>query len=524
MSSTPISESPAATNFDGSKHSNEATFRLLVESVQDYAIFRLDKNGIITTWNLGAQRLKGYTAEEAIGQHFSIFYPPEQIKRGWPGEELRQALTAGRYGEEGWRVRKDGSSFWASIVISVIRDASGEVTGFAKVTRDMTDRRRLEELEASSRRMSEFLATLGHELRNPLAPIRNAVGVLNQQKALDFELVRRTSVLLDRQVTHMTRLVDDLLDAGRITTGKIRIAMAPVKIQDVIEAALEASRPLVDCKAHVFEVQIPSEPIYVQADLTRLIQVVTNLLDNACKYTPPGGRIRLEGFTEQRSVAIRVADTGRGIDPQCLNSIFDLFVQEKDRLGMKDEGGLGIGLTLARSLVEMHSGRIEVQSEGKGRGSVFTVWLPAVVHKAEPAQREEPADDAEGHVLKILVVDDNKDSADSMSLLLQMRGHIARIAYCGADAIDVARQLQPDLVLLDLSMPGITGFEALPRIREVVRNEQLVAAAMSGFGQEEDKQRTQAVGFDMHLTKPVFSPELDSVIAAVITRIYEGRA
>lgn len=518
MSSVIPSET-AASNTRGGSPADEANFRLLLDSVKDYAIFRLDRNGFIRTWNCGAQRLKGYLAEEAIGQHFSMFYPPEQIKKGWPDEELRRALATGRYGEEGWRIRKDGSSFWANVVISVIRDARGEVTGFAKVTRDMTDRRRLEELEASSRRMHEFLATLGHELRNPLAPIRNAVEILKQQKALDLEVVENTRQLLDRQVRHMTRLVDDLLDAGRITTGKIRISMAPVKVQDVVEAALESAYPLIDCKGHQFELEMPSEPVHIQADQTRLVQVILNLLDNACKYTPHPGKIRLDVFTAQRSVAIRISDTGRGIESQCLDSIFDLFVQEKDPLGTEDEGGLGIGLTLARSLVGMHSGRIEVASGGRGQGSVFTVWLPVFGNKPDASSSELAAADEGAHVLNILVVDDNRDSADSMSMLLEMQGHRVKTAYSGADAVGAAQGFKPDLLLLDLSMPEMNGYEALARIRAAAKNGRLLAAAMSGFGLEEDKQRTRAAGFDMHLTKPVDNSQLQAAISLAVGRL-----
>ncbi|SAL79234.1 hybrid sensor histidine kinase/response regulator [Caballeronia telluris] len=490
----------------------DATFRLLVDSVSEYAIFRLSETGIVTTWNRGAQRLKGYAAGEIIGRHFSQFYTPDQIAAGHPEEVLQNALAAGEYSEEGWRVRKDGSLFWASIVIAAIRDANGNLSGFAKVVRDMTERRRLEELEATTRRMNEFLAMLGHELRNPLAPIRNAVGVLHRHEAPTAEVVRKTRGLIDRQLAQMTRLVDDLLDAGRITTGKVRVSTAPLVVQEVIRRAVEGVQPKTDGKSQTLDVQMQSEPVMVHGDMTRLVQVVQNLLDNASKFTPAGGLIRIELVQTNRLLALRVRDTGRGIDPKALNRVFDLFAQEKDPSSARDEGGLGIGLTLARSLVELHGGRIEVESAGKGSGATFTIWLPAIEHVPEPLGIASQPSSAAGRVLKVLVVDDNEDSADSMAMLLEAEGHVVSKAYGAAEAISVAPSFYPDLILLDLSMPLMSGYEAIARLRRVVRNEALVVAAMTGFGLEEDRQRTKAAGFDAHLTKPVALAELESAI------------
>ncbi|MDR5755012.1 MULTISPECIES: ATP-binding protein [unclassified Caballeronia] len=490
----------------------DATFRLLVDSVGEYAIFRLSETGIVTTWNRGAQRLKGYAAGEIIGRHFSLFYTPDQVAAGHPEEVLQNALAGGEYSEEGWRVRKDGSLFWASIVISAIRDANGNLSGFAKVVRDMTERRRLEELEATTRRMNEFLAMLGHELRNPLAPIRNAVGVLHRHEAPTAEVVRKTRGLIDRQLAQMTRLVDDLLDAGRITTGKVRVSTAPLVVQEVIRRAVEGVQPKTDGKSQTLDVQMPSEPVMVHGDMTRLVQVLQNLLDNASKFAPAGGLIRIELTQSHRLLALRVRDTGRGIESEALERVFDLFAQEKDPSSARDEGGLGIGLTLARSLVELHGGRIEVDSAGKGSGATFTIWLPAIERVPEPPEADSQPSSAAGRVLKVLVVDDNEDSADSMAMLLEAGGHIVSEAYGAAEAISVAPSFSPDLILLDLSMPLMSGYEAIPRLRRVVRNEALVVAAMTGFGLEEDRRRTEAAGFDAHLTKPVVLAELERVI------------
>ncbi|WP_181309237.1 ATP-binding protein [Paraburkholderia sp. BL18I3N2] len=491
---------------------SDATFRLLVESVGGYAIFRLSETGIVTTWNRGAQRLKGYAAGEIIGRHFSLFYTPDQVDAGHPEEVLQNALAAGEYAEEGWRVRKDGSLFWASIVISAIRDKDGNLAGFAKVVRDMTERRRLEELEETTRRMNEFLVMLGHELRNPLAPIRNSVGILHLHEAPTPEVVRKACSLIDRQLTQMTRLVDDLLDAGRITTGKVRVSTSPLVVQEVIESAVEGVQPRADGKSQTLHVEVPTEPLMVHGDMTRLVQVLHNLLDNASKFTPAGGLISMELSQVQRMIVVRIKDTGRGIEPQALDRVFDLFAQEKDPAAARDEGGLGIGLTLARSLVELHGGRVEVDSAGRGHGATFTVWLPALEHATEPTVTNSPSVAVDSRSLKVLVVDDNEDSADSMAMLTEVEGHLVRKAYGAAEGITLAAEFAPDLILLDLSMPLMSGYEAMPRLRDAARNEALVVAAMTGFGLEEDRQRTTAAGFDAHLTKPVALAELERVI------------
>lgn len=354
----------------GQVASPEERFRILVESVQDYAIFMLDTSGHIVSWNIGAQKIKGYSADEIIGRHFSVFYPPEDIVGGKPAMELVVAARDGRIEDEGWRVRKDGTMFWANVVITAVyATVAGERTlcGFAKVTRDMTERKRLRDLEAASHHMNEFLATLAHELRNPLAPVTNALSVMMLEPLVSPTL-RQCRDMIDRQISHLTRLVDDLLDAGRITTGKVALRLAPVDLRDIVDRGLEMIRPHLGLRQQNVEVLAPDAGVIVNGDMTRLVQIVQNLLNNASKFSEHGGRISVTIAEESHSFAlIRVTDDGCGIEPAALDSIFDLFVQADNRLERR-ESGLGIGLTLCRWLVEMHGGFIVATSGGAPAG------------------------------------------------------------------------------------------------------------------------------------------------------------
>ncbi|MBK6005481.1 PAS domain S-box protein [Ramlibacter ginsenosidimutans] len=485
---------------------SEERFRLLVDSVRDYAIFMLDPQGIVQSWNAGAQAIKGYEAAEVIGRHFSIFYTPEDQASQKAERELEAARTQGRVEDEGWRVRKDGSLFWANVVVSAIHGPDGELRGYAKVTRDMSERRRLGELESSSRRMNEFLAMLAHELRNPLAPIRNAVTVM-QLETVASPVLRNARDVIDRQLTHVTRLVDDLLDVGRLTTGKIRLRKELVRVSDVVARSVETARPVIAARHHTLTIEQPDQPVYVNGDATRLSQVLQNLLLNAAKYTPDGGRIRLRVSAPDGFAYVEVSDNGRGLAPEHIQSIFDLFVQTEGGTSAAAESGLGIGLTLARSLTEMHGGSIEARSPGLGQGSTFTVRLPIAIHDGAEGPGEQRGDDVSGG-LRVLVIDDNRDSADSARDVLRLLGNQVEAAYQGEAGIAVAARLKPQMVLLDLAMPGMDGFEVRRRLcADGCESTYLVA--MTGFGNEDDKRRTQDAGFDAHLTKPV---ELDALV------------
>ncbi|MFA6986700.1 MAG: PAS domain S-box protein, partial [Arenimonas sp.] len=392
------------------RHSEER-FRLLVEGVQDYAIFMLDPSGHVVSWNAAAERTKGYEAPEILGKHFSIFYPEELNTAGWPAEELRQALEHNRFEDEGWRIRKDGSRFWANVVITPLYDARGRHRGFAKVTRDLTDKRRISNLEDKGRRLTDFLAMLGHELRNPLAPISNAVSII-EMADVDSEPVRAARAVISRQLKQMTRLVDDLMDVGRITSGKIHLESKPVNLREAIGEAIEAAEPLVRGKAHSLKLETGNCDPWLQGDKARIVQVVGNLLTNAVKFTPDGGLIVVALRCTDTHAEISVRDTGIGIPHELLVDIFNPFVQG-DQDAARSQGGLGLGLSLVREIVLRHRGDVNVYSPAlMGRGSEFVVRLPRRESPADAAAVATPADS--GARRKILVVDDNQDSADTM--------------------------------------------------------------------------------------------------------------
>ncbi|HEY8358339.1 MAG TPA: ATP-binding protein, partial [Ramlibacter sp.] len=352
-----------------------------------------------------------------------------------------------------------------------------------------------------------------HELRNPLAPIRNAVTIM-QLETLGSPVLRNCRDVIDRQLTHVTRLVDDLLDVGRLSTGKIKLRKEMLRFSDVVARSVETARPLISARRHTLDIEQPDEPVYMNGDATRLSQVLQNLLVNAAKYTPEGGHIRLTVKAAANFVNITVADNGRGITADNLQRIFELFMQAETGTGAPTDSGLGIGLTLARSLVEMHGGSIEAHSPGLGQGSTFTVRLPAA---SAVAQAEaEQARDAGPAGLRVLVVDDNRDSADSATDVLRLLGNQVESAYDGESGIQVARRFRPHMILLDLAMPGVDGYEARKRLLEEGGHDKAFFVAMTGYGNEEDKRRTRAAGFDAHLTKPV---ELD----ALITLLNEAR-
>ena len=613
---------------------------LLIEGVQDYAIFRLDLNGYVASWNKGAQRIKGYASEEIIGRHFSTFYPAEAVERGWPDEELRRARREGRFEDEGWRVRKDGSLMWANVVITALFDEAGNAVGFSKITRDLSERRRREralsesesnlrllidnvrdhalflvgsdgriaswnsgaerlfgypaervvgtdaallytdedrnqlvpesdltaardegftqtvgwrtkadgtriwsdvtisvsrdrdgaingyvevvhdlserrrvqQLELESRHLGEFIAVLSHELRNPLAPIVSAAQVLQQR--ISDPKTRQVVEVIGRQSDHLARLVDDLLDVNRVATGKMRLRLVPTDLRKVLQASIESVRTEIAANQQALHTTIDDHPWTVAADGIRLTQAIVNLLTNATRYTPAGGRIVVELAGGDGFATVRVVDSGIGMSEELTRRAFDPFHQG-DRTSARAHGGLGIGLTLVRKIVELHRGSIAVKSAPE-EGTAVTVRLPlvdaaaAAPARSREAQRPRPARPSR----KVLVVDDNHDAAESLALFLSMRGFEVNTAGGGPEAIALARRFPPDVVLLDLGMPIMDGFEVARRLKAMPEGAAARLIAVTGYGQPRDKIATREAGFEMHFVKPV-DPE---VLARCIER------
>jgi PAS domain S-box-containing protein len=496
---------------EGLRQSEERA-RLLIEGVEDYALYMLDPDGRVTSWNTGAQRIMGYRADEIIGQSFERFYSSEDVAAGKPADELRRAVVHRRAEDRGWRTRKDGTRFWADVVVTSLHDAEGRLRGFAKVTRDLSEQKRMANLEEQGRHLTEFLAMLAHELRNPLAPIRNAVGIMSMTKDLPPHVAWSREVI-ERQAGHLTRLVDDLLDVSRITRGKLRMRGETMDLNAAIQRAIEASGPLLDARKHRLHFDAGTEALPVHGDLTRLTQVVLNILNNAAKYTPEGGDIWIDTALEGDDVVMCVRDNGVGISPQLIENIFDLFAQGERTLD-RSEGGLGIGLTLARRIVKLHGGTIVARSDGPGKGAEFVVRLPRLKLEFSRVQPDAlPGDTPQtGQKRSILVVDDNTDNADSMATLLRMVGHDVAIEHDGAAALERIAERTPDILLLDIGLPGMSGYDVAKHLRARPEGQGLLIYAMTGYGQEEDRRRSLAAGFDGHLVKPVMPRELFALI------------
>ena len=624
---------------------SEQRFRLLVEGVREYAIFLLDREGSIASWNAGAARIIGYQAEEIIGQHFTRFYPAEDVQEGKPDRLLAIARDDGQIEDEGWRVRQDGSRFWASVLITALYDADGDLKGYSNIIRDLTERKRTEQslltvvnsvidgiittdesgkiesfnpaaqrifgyaahevigqhvqllttepfhreedepaagssarlgqakligvgrevvgrrkdgsafpmdLAVTSFRMGErryftgivrditaskrmeqemrdrlaelaeadnqkndFLAMLGHELRNPLAPIRNALHILKMPGA-SAKAVAQAREAMERQVQHVVRLVDDLLDVSRIMRAKIDLRKEATHLATIIHSAVETAQPVIDAQGHELTVSLPKRKIPVEADVVRMAQVISNLLMNAAKYTDHAGRIWLTIERDGPDAAlIRVKDSGIGIAPELLPRVFDLFVQGHRSLA-RSQGGLGIGLTLAKNLVEMHGGTISAHSQGIGQGSEFVIRLPILANKrVDPGHQTPPkSTHIQGPARRILVVDDNVDAAELTATLLTMWGHEVRTLHDGPSVLTAVESFHPELILLDIGLPGMSGYDVARELRQRPEGKGIVLAAMTGYGQDKDRSQSREAGFDYHLTKPLDPNLLEAFVAA----------
>jgi len=610
----------------------------IVESSDD-AIVRKSLDSVIQSWNAGAERVFGYTADEAVGRHISIVIPPDRLAEE---DRIIATLKEGRRVEpfETERVRKDGRRIRVSVTISPIKDEAGnvvaaskiardvtkqrqaeaeremfatlienstdfigiadldavpifvnraglalvglddmdaarklhvrdfffpedqarildeffpsvaekghgavdvrfrnfktgdgrwmaykvlkliddkgQVLGFATVSQDITERRRLEDglrqlaanLSEEGRRKNEFLATLAHELRNPLAALSNMLEILRRSGPGQAAPPAQAVDGMGRQLSQLVRLVDDLLDLSRITHNRLELRKGPVELGAVIDQAVESSRPLVESMRHELRVVPSPEPIALEGDAARLAQVFGNLLNNSAKYTSPGGKIEVKTERHGKEAVVTVKDNGAGIPPDRLDSIFEMFNQVQGSLE-RSQGGLGIGLTLVRRLVQMHGGSVQAESAGEGKGAEFVVRLP--IHEPLPAASPAPAREPSA-ARRILVVDDNHDAAESLAMLLNITGNKTSTAHDGADAFEAAARQRPDVVLLDIGLPTLNGYEVCRRIRDEPWGKEMVLIALTGWGQDEDRRKSHEAGFDGHLVKPVNYPALMALL------------
>lgn len=497
-------------------HQDAELFRRLVESVADYAIFMLQPDGRVATWNIGAERIKGYRAEEIIGKPFSLFYLRDEVNAGKCEYELEVAERDGRFEDEGWRVRKDGTQFWANVIITAVRDDAGHLLGFAKVTRDLTERKRAEEAHAArlaaehaNRLKDEFLAILGHELRNPLAPIVTALQLIRLQ---DRNLASHELEIVERQVRHMMRLIDDLLDISRITRGTIQMKKCHTDLREILIKALDLTSPILEQREHHLEVDVPNAPIVVDADEDRMTQVFANLLMNAAKYTNRGGNICVSVSADNDTVTVDIRDDGAGIESTLLPKVFDLFVQGHRNID-RSNGGLGVGLTLVQMLVSLHGGAVVAQSAGPGLGSTFTVRLPRIDVPAvvAPAKKRNALPMA-SKARRVLIVDDNRDAVDLLAEILTSIGHEVQSALDAASALEIVKNFKPEVGILDIGLPVMDGYMLASRLNTELSPDLPHLIALTGYGQQNDLERSSQAGFHEHFIKPV---EMQVLIKAI---------
>lgn len=497
---------------------SERRYRELVERLPA-ALYTCDSAGRVTMFNEAAAALWG--RRPLIGQDRWCgsyrLYRPDGSEL--PLDECPMAVTLreGRavVGEEIVIERPDGVRRAVLPHPEPIFSPSGEMAGAVNMLVDITDIKDSEDaLRRADRRKDEFLATLAHELRNPLAPIRNALHLLRLSANQPGD--EGVHAMMSRQVDHLVRLVDDLMEVSRITRGKIDLRRERVDLTVILQVAVETSQPLLDAAHHHFVVSLPSESLTLDADAVRLVQVFANLLSNAAKYTPEGGHVWLTAFRQGSDAVISVKDTGIGISREMLPGVFDLFVQGEH--GQRDRGGLGIGLTLVKRLVDMHGGSVEARSGGDGRGSEFRVSLPlAAAPTASSTPSHAPAERPVRSLAdrRVLVVDDNRDGADSLGMMLQALGAETHVVYDGRSALAQIATIRPDIVLLDIGMPDMSGHDVAREIRRLPELGGVLLIALTGWGQDEDRRRSADAGIDYHLVKPLEFETLQTVLTSL---------
>jgi PAS domain S-box-containing protein len=500
----------------------EDRLRLLLDSVQDYAICMLSPGGEVVSWNAGAERLFGYAAEDIIGSSFARFYAPGDREVEIPVEQLRRARERGRLADDCLQVRQDGRTFEAHVTLTAVRSDAGELHGFALVVRDVTERKRLEadlrrraeDLAAANRAKEEFLATLSHELRTPLNAMLGWTRLLRLGKLNAAEMARALETI-ERNARIQEQLIADILDVSRIVTGKLRLELRPVELGPVVDAALDAVRPAAEAKG-VYLTFERAMPATVLGDADRLQQVVWNLLVNAIKFTPPEGRVTVTIVQDGPAARLTVSDSGEGLAPEFLPVIFDRFTQG-DASATRPHGGIGLGLSIVRHIVELHGGRVQAFSEGPGQGATFSVQLPIRAIRQLPAPQ--PAQPAQPlHGIRVLVVDDDEDAREVVSLALSQCGAETVAAASAGEALRLLPEFRPHVLISDIGMPGEDGYTLIRRVRALGGTplRDVPAVALTAYAQPEDQRRALGAGFQKFVPKPVEVHELAAVVRMLV--------
>jgi PAS domain S-box-containing protein len=520
---------------------SEERFHLLLENVKDYAIFFLDTEQRITRWNLGAERILGYQEAEILGQSGSIIFIPEDRQQGADKREIEKAEVEGRAENERWHVRKDGSLFWGSGIVTPLRDESGQLQGFAKIMRDTTERKQAEDernqllareqeahavseaarsaAEAANRIKDEFLAVLSHELRTPLNPILGWAKLL-RSRTFDKKTADRALETIERNAKLQIQLIEDLLDVSRILRGKLTLNICPVALTTTIEAATETVRLAAQAKSIQIQTVLNSSVGLVAGDPSRLQQVVWNLLSNAVKFTPDGGRVEVRLDRIGSQAQIQVIDTGKGISPDFLPHVFEYF-RQADSTTTRVFGGLGLGLAIVHHLVELHGGTVWAESLGEGQGATFTVRLPLLAVNPQTIQESEQSDstlDLSG--VQVLVVDDDVDSREFVTFVMEEHGAVVKAVASPGEALEALALEKPDLLLSDIGMPEMDGFMLIRQIRMMSPDQggQIPAIALSAYASNSDSKQALLAGFQKHIAKPVEPAQLIAVVATLIGR------
>lgn len=497
-------------------HATAEQFHILVDSVEEYAIYLLDANGTVISWNTGAEKIKGFSTEEIIGKNFASFYTADDVAAGKPQRNLREASRRGYIRDQGLRVRKDGSTFEADVIITALRDETGEIRGFSKVTRDITDQIRSREYEAekiaaqkASKAKDDFLAALSHELRTPLTPaLAAATYLLENGDKLPPEFVEDIEII-KRNVQLQARLIDDLLDLTRIARGKLHLELEDCNAHTIIKNALETAQSAIAAKQLKVSTDLKAKAFHILADCIRLQQVFWNLINNAVKFTPQCGQITIRTSNDKAGrFHFEITDTGIGIEPQRLASLFQPF-EQADSSVTRQFGGLGLGLAISKRLVDLHHGKIEAESRGRSCGATFTVTLDAVPDGAAANGLNHRLGGKTSRPLRILLVEDHQDTRRTLSRLLTHFGHNVVTAENVECAIHLIGANNIDVVLCDIGLPDGSGYEVAAQARA---KGQIKTIALTGFGTEQDVQRSKEAGFDFHLVKPINFQELQSVL------------